>query len=88
MPSDEYGVRVRVFVHRLFETFSEILFEWRVLYDGDPQGIMKTQHSSFGSTAGNTLNLLNVADLETSALAMKFLDKKSGKDCPLAVSMD
>ncbi len=88
MPSDEHGVRVRVFVHCLFETLSEVLFERRVLYDGDSQCVMKTQHSSFGSTAGNTFDLLNIADLETGVFAMEFLYKKSGKDCPLAVSMD
>lgn len=88
MPFDEHGVGVRVFVHCLFETSSEVLFERRVLYNGYPQCVMKAHHSSFGSTTRNTFDLLNVADLETGVLTMDFLNKKGDKDCPLAVSMN
>lgn len=87
VPPDKNRVCVRVLVHGCLQTTGEVLFEGGVFNNGNLQSIEEPEHA-LSFTAGNTLDLLNVADLETSIRALLPLHQQSDQNRPLRMSVD
>lgn len=67
--ADKYSICVGVLVHGCLQPTGEILLKGSVLNDGDLQSIEESEHT-LALTTRNTLDLLNVVDLEASIGAL------------------
>lgn len=87
MSADEDSVCIGVLVHCFLQTTGEIFLESGILDDRDPQGVVVSEHA-LSSALWNSLDLLNVADLEASVFALFAFDEESHQDGPLRVGVD
>lgn len=87
MSADKHGICVGVFVHSSLQTTGQVLLEGSVLNDGDLQGIEEPKHTLALAT-GDTLDLLNVVDLEASIWATRLLHQQGHENSPLRVRVD
>lgn len=87
MSPDEHSICVRVLVHRSLQATGQVFLECGVFNDGNAEGIEESKHT-LSFAAGNTLDLLNVVDLEASVGALLPLHQQSHQNRPLRVGMD
>lgn len=78
---------VGVLSHGLLQALGEILLMGRVLDDGNPEGVEEAQHALTLATR-NTLDLLDIADLEAAAGSLFALDQERHQNRPLRMSVD
>lgn len=87
MSSHQDSVGVRILVHGLLQASREILLERSVLDDRNLEGVEEAQHA-LPLASRNTLDLLNVADLEASVGTLLALDQERHQHGPLRVRVD
>jgi hypothetical protein len=87
MSPDQDGVGVRVLVHGLLQASGEILLECSVLDDRNLKCVEEAQHA-LALASRNTLDLLNVADLEASIWTLLALDQERHQNGPLGVRVN
>lgn len=75
-------IGIGILVHCLFQALRKILFKRGVLNNGDSQGIVETEHA-FALAPGDTLDLLDVADLEVGVFTVVALDEQRHQHRPL-----
>jgi hypothetical protein len=89
MSTNKNGVRVGVLVHGLLEVLGEVLLVGCVLDDGDAQGVVVAEVPGPLEPAAETLDLLNVIDLEQAVLARGLpLQQQRHEHRPLRVRVD
>jgi hypothetical protein len=74
MPPDQNRISIRVLPHRPLQPRRQILLKRRILNNRHHQRIMKSESPLLPFTSGNSLDLLDVADLEAGVRAVQFLD--------------
>lgn len=87
MSPHKHRISVGVFFHCLFQASREVFLEGGILDDGDLEGIKETQHA-LALTPWDTLDLLNVANLEHTAGALLPFDQEGDQHGPLRVGVD
>lgn len=87
MSSHQNRVGVRVLVHRLFQTFREILLKWSVLNNWNSECVVEAQHT-LTPTTRNSLDLFNVANLEAAIRTLLALDQEGHQHGPLRVGVN
>lgn len=87
MSLHQNGIGVRILIHRLFQAPRKILLEGRILDDGDAKRIVESQHT-LPPAARDTLDLLDVVDLETPTRTLLTFDQERHQNRPLRVGVD
>ena len=87
MPSYEDCVSIRVLDHGFLQTPRQVLLVRRILDDRDSKRIVETQHA-LSLAPWNSLDLLDVADVKTSVLSVRFLHQQRDKHRPLRMGVN
>jgi hypothetical protein len=87
VPLDQNRISVRILRHGLLQALCQILLVSGIFDNGNPERIEETQHA-LALAAGDTLDLLDVADLEAAARPLLPLDQESHKNRPLRMGMN
>ena len=88
MPPNQDSIRVRVLLHSLLQTLSQILLVRRVLDTGYPQSIVVAQVALLAAALGDALDLLDLLNFETCVFAEVALDEECDQHGPLRVRVD
>ena len=87
--ADEYGIGVGVLVHGLLEELREVLLVGGVLDDGNAEGVVVAEVPLLSGPAAETLDLLDVVDLEEPITARALpLEQQRHQHGPLRVRVD
>ena len=90
MPPNQDSIRVRVLLHSLLQTLSQILLVRRVLDNGYPQAIVVAQVALLAAALGDALDLLDLVhreDVLVGAL-LASLTQQSDEHRPLRVCVN
>lgn len=87
MSPHEHRIGVGIFVHRCLQTFRQVLLVRGVLNDRNAQSIVIIQ-VAFALAAGDTLDLLDVANLEACVRAHLPFHQQGDQNRPLRVSVN
>lgn len=87
MSSNKDRISIGMLIHRLFQTFCQVLFKSGVLNYWDFQSIKETQHS-LAFTFRDSLDLLNIAYLKAAIFSLFPFNEQGDENGPLGVSVD
>lgn len=85
MSPDKDCIRIRVFLHRLFQALPQILLMRRIFNNRYAQPIIVPQVTCLATALRYALDLLNLLDLETCVLAKIALHEECHEHRPLRV---
>jgi hypothetical protein len=88
MPLHQNRIRIRIPLHRLLQTLSQILLMRRILNDRYPQAIKVSQIPRFTPSFRYPFYLLDFLDFEARVGTKVALDEKGDKHGPLRVRVD
>lgn len=87
MPPNKHCVRVGILVHGRLQTAGQVFLEGSVVDDWDTEGVV-VPVVALSATFGNTLDLLDVVDLEACIGTLLSLDQQCDQHRPLGVCMN
>lgn len=87
MTTNQHRISIRVGIDGSLKPFGKVLLERGVFNNRNSQRIVIVVHS-LSFSFGNTLNLLDIADLEVALLSVFALHQQCHKHSPLRVCMD